>query len=168
MGRRSLPGRGCIPVIGTDPEAAARDLYARLIEAWNGHDARAFGGLFAGDGVSIGFDGSQAAGDGVREHLAAVFGDHLTAPYFAKVREVRTLGADAVLLRAIAGMVPPGGDEVNPDANALHSLVAVREGGAWRIALFQNTPAQFHGRPEAVESHTAEIEEVRAADRTIG
>jgi uncharacterized protein (TIGR02246 family) len=104
----------------------------------------------------------------VREHLQAVFGDHLTAPYFAKVREVRALGADAVLLRAIAGMVPPGGDEVNPDANALHSLVAVHEGGAWRIALFQNTPAQFHGRPELVESHTAEIEEVRAAGRTIG
>ncbi len=168
MGRRSLPGRDCIPGIGPDPQAAARDLYARLIEAWNGHDARAFGALFAADGVSIGFDGSQAVGDGIREHLEAVFGDHLTAPYFARVREVRALGEDVVLLRAIAGMVPPGGDSVNPEANALHSLLAEGRGGKWRIALFQNTPAQYHGRPELVESHTAEIEEVRAAGATIG
>ncbi len=66
--------------IGPDPQSAARDLYARLIEAWNGYDARTFGGLFAADGVSIGFDGSQAVGDGVGEHLEAVFADHRTAP----------------------------------------------------------------------------------------
>jgi uncharacterized protein (TIGR02246 family) len=168
MRRRSLPGRACIPGIAPDPQAAARNLYELLIEAWNGHNARAFGALFRDEGVSIGFDGSQAAGDEVREHLEAVFADHLTAPYFAKVREVRALGADAALLRAIAGMVPPGGDAVNADANALHSLVAERRGEEWRIALFQNTPAQYHGRPELVESHTAEIEEVRAAGAGIG
>jgi uncharacterized protein (TIGR02246 family) len=167
MRRRSLPGRACIPSIGPDPQAAARDLYERLIEAWNEHDARAFGALFVEDGVSIGFDGRQAVGDGVREHLEAVFGDHLTAPYVAKVREVRALGTDAVLLRAIVGMVPPGGDVVYPDANALQSLVAERRGEEWRIALLQNTPAQYHGRPELVESHTAEIEEVRAAGATV-
>jgi uncharacterized protein (TIGR02246 family) len=84
------------------------------------------------------------------------------------VRAVRAIGADAVLLRAIVGMVPPGGDAVNPDANALQSLVATRNGGEWRIALFQNTPAQYHGRPEAVEEHTAEIERVRAVGETLG
>ena len=167
MGRRSLPGRACIAGIGPDPQAAARDLYERLIEAWNGHDARAFGALFGEEGVSIGFDGSQAVGDGVREHLEAVFADHLTAPYVAKVREVRALGADAALLRAIVGMVPPGGDAVNADANALQSLVAERRGEEWHIALFQNTPAQYHGRPELVKRHTAEIEEVRAAGATV-
>jgi hypothetical protein len=56
---------------------------------------------------------------------------------------------------------------VNPNANALHSLVAACGGAAWRIALFQNTPAQYHGRPEAVEEHTAEIERVRAAGETV-
>jgi hypothetical protein len=34
-------------------------------------------------------------------------------------------------------------------------------------ALFQSTPAQYHGRPEAVEEHTAEIERVRAAGETV-
>jgi uncharacterized protein (TIGR02246 family) len=154
--------------IAPEPEAAARDLYARLLDAWNAHDADAFGALFAPGGVSIGFDGSEAAGAEIREHLAAVFADHETAAYIARVREVRAVGADAVLLRAIVGMVPPGGHEVNPNANALHSLVAARSGEEWRIALFQNTPAQYHGRPEAVEEHTAEIERVRAAGETVG
>jgi hypothetical protein len=85
IGRRSLPGRGWIPRIEADPRAAARDLYARLIEAWNAHDAGAFAGLFAADGVSIGFDGSEAVGDEIREHLAAVFADHETAPYIERV-----------------------------------------------------------------------------------
>lgn len=168
MGRRSLSGRGCIPGIGPDPHDAARDLYTRLIEAWNARDADAFAALFAADGVSIGFDGNEAAGAEIGGHLRDVFGDHPTAAYIARVRAVRTVGADAVLLRAIVGMVPPGGDAVNPDANALQSLVALRDGEAWRIALFQNTPAQYHGRPEAVEEHTAEIERVRAAGGTVG
>jgi uncharacterized protein (TIGR02246 family) len=128
----------------------------------------AFAALFAGDGASIGFDGSEAVGAEIREHLAAVFADHETAAHIARVREIRAVGADAVLLRAIVGMVPPGGDAVNPDANALQSLVAARSCGEWRIALFQNTPAQYHGRPEAVEEHTAEIERVRAAGETVG
>jgi uncharacterized protein (TIGR02246 family) len=168
MGRRSLPRRACIPGIDTDRHAAARDLYERLLDAWNAHDADAFAALFAADGVSIGFDGSEAVGAGIREHLAAVFADHETAAYIARVREVRELGADAVLLRALVGMVPPGGNAVNSNANALHSLVAARGGEEWRIALFQNTPAQYHGRPEAVEEHSAEIERLRAAGETVG
>ena len=153
--------------IASEPQAAARDLYARLLEAWNSHDADAFAALFAADGVSIGFDGSQATGDEIREHLGAVFADHETAAYIASVREVRPLVEHAVLLSAIVGMVPPGGDAVNPNANALQSLVAARAGDEWRIALFQNTPAQYHGRPELVERHTGEIEQVRAAGRTV-
>jgi uncharacterized protein (TIGR02246 family) len=138
-----------------------RELYEELLRAWNERDAAAFAGLFADDGVSIGFDGSEATGAEIREHLSGVFGDHPTAAYVGKVREVRSLGPDAAVLRAIVGMVPPGGDELNPEANAHQSLVAERRSEAWRIVLFQNTPAQYHGRPELVEAHTAEIEQVR-------
>jgi hypothetical protein len=60
-------------------------------------------------------------------------------------------------------MVPPGRDTLNPNVNALHTLVAERG----RIVLFQNTPAQYHGRPELVEEHTAEVERVRAAGQTV-
>jgi hypothetical protein len=42
----------------------------------------------------------------------------------------------------------------------VQTLVAVRQGDAWRIASFQNTPAAFHGRPEAVEELTRELREL--------
>ncbi len=37
------------------------------------------------------------------------------------------------------------------------TLVAVKSDGKWRILLFQNTPAQFHGRPELVQQMTEEL-----------
>jgi hypothetical protein len=41
-----------------------------------------------------------------------------------------------------------------PKLNAMQSLVAEPRAGDWRIVLYQNTPAQLHGRPELVESLT--------------
>jgi uncharacterized protein (TIGR02246 family) len=137
---------------------AAKDLYERLIEAWNGRDAVDFAEPFADDATMIGFDGSVAEGDEIREHLTAIFADHPTGRYVAKVRHVRAMGDDAEVLRAIVGMIPPGGTELNPDLNAHQTLIAERRGDAWRIVQFQNTPAQYHGRPELVRQHTAELE----------
>src|SRR5690349_23086931 len=96
---------------------AVRDLYEQLIRAWNGRDAKAFADLFATDGTMVGFDGTQATGAEILEHLGGVFGDHPTAAYVARVREVRPLGADAAVLRAIVGMVPPGKSELAPPTN---------------------------------------------------
>ena len=139
----------------TDGEV--RDLYSRLLDAWNRRDADAFAELFGDDGAMIGFDGSQAAGPAVRDHLRQVFAGHPTAAYVARVREVRSLAPGVALLRAVAGMVPPGGDDLNPAVNTLQTLLAARAGDGWRIVLFQNTPAQFHGRPDLTEQHLAEL-----------
>jgi hypothetical protein len=61
------------------------------------------------------------------------------------------------MMTAMAGLVPAGKDDIDPRFNAIQTLVAVRTAGEWRIAVLQNTPAQFHGRPEAAESLTAEL-----------
>jgi uncharacterized protein (TIGR02246 family) len=149
----------------TDGEV--RDLYARLLDAWNHRDADAFTALFGDDGAMIGFDGSQAAGPAIRDHLGPVFADHPTAAYVARVREVRSLAPGVALLRAAAGMVPPGGDDLNPDVNTLQTLLAARAGDGWRIVLFQNTPAQFHGRPDLTEQHLAELRPLLRAGTTV-
>ena len=73
------------------------------------------------------------------------------------MREVRLVRDGVAILRAVVGMVPPGKTDINPAVNAVQSIVAVRENGAWRIALFQNTPAAYHGRPEASEELTTEL-----------
>jgi hypothetical protein len=36
-------------------------------------------------------------------------------------------------------------------------MIAVRTSGAWKIALFQNTPAAFHDRPDAAKMLTEEL-----------
>ena len=66
-----------------------------------------------------------------------------------------------------AGMVPPGGDDLNPAVNTLQTLLAARSRDGWRIVLFQNTPAQFHGRPELTEQHLAELRQVQRSGLTV-
>src|SRR5262245_11465075 len=141
-----------------DVDAPVRNLYRQLLTAWNERDAGRFAALFAADAWVIGFDRSQVKGAGVADHLRPIFADHPTAAYVAKVRDVRPLGGAAVVLLAIVGMVPPGQSRLNPAVNAVQTLVAEHRGGDWRIVLFQNTPAQYHGRPDLAERHAAELE----------
>lgn len=148
-------------------EVAVRDLYLGLLTAWNDGDAARYAALFSDDAVVVGFDGSQMAGTEIGDHIAMIFRDHATARYVAKVRGVRHLGADGVLLTAVVGMVPPGQHEVNPAVNAVQTLVAERGADGWRIVLFQNTPAQYHGRPELAARHTDEMRRVLAGGATV-
>ncbi len=114
--------------------------------------------LFTGDGSMVGFDGSQINGKAqIASELGQIFSHHKTAAFVGIVKEVRQLRDDAALLRAVAGMVPPGKDDISPATNAIQSMVAVKDGSTWRIALFHNTPAQFHGRPELTEKLNAEL-----------
>ena len=142
-------------------EDAVRALYRQLLDGWNQHDAGAFAAPFAEDGEVIGFDGSQMISRAeISSTLRQIFADHVTAPYISKVKSVRLVGSDAAILHAIVGMVPPGQPDLNPAVNAHQTLVAAKRDGTWHIALFQNTPAQFHGRPELVQQMTEELRQV--------
>lgn len=141
-----------------------RALYDALIEAWNRRDAEAMAALFAPEGQMVGFDGSQVDGAAkIAAHLAPIFADHPTPPFTTVVRGVRSLGPDAAILNAIAGMIPPGQAELRPELNAVQTVTATRRDGAWRIEMFQNTPAALHGRPEAVAAMTAELKAAQEA-----
>ena len=142
-------------------EIEIRSLYRQLLDSWNKRSADAFAALFALDGYVIGFDGSQMSGrEEIAVTLGQIFTDHLTAPYVSKVRDMRLLSPDVAVLRAVVGMVPPGQFDINPAVNAIQTLVAVRRDATWSIALFQNTPAQFHGRPELVQQLTEELRQL--------
>ena len=143
-------------------------LYRRLLEAWNQRDADAFASLFTADGSVVGFDGSHMNGAAqIAAELRAIFASHQTATYVAKVREVRTLDSHAMLLRAVVGMAPPGMSELNPAVNAIQSVVLLESAGQPRIALLQNTPAAFHGRPELAEQLTGELTEVLRSGKIV-
>ncbi len=139
-------------------EDVIRTLYRQLLEAWNQRNAAAFAGLFADDCSVVGFDGSLMNGRAeIETELSRIFADHLTAAYVGIIREVRFLSLEVALLRAAAGMVPPGQSDINPAVNTIQSLVVLKREGRWLITLYQNTPAQFHGRPELAKSLTDEL-----------
>src|SRR5262245_52212385 len=97
----------------TDTEQV-KSLHTALLDAWNRRDAKAMARLYAPNGGQVGFDGSTANTPAeILNHIEPIFRSHPTARFVAKVREVRMIGAKAALLRAVAGMVPPGKSEIN-------------------------------------------------------
>ncbi len=140
-------------------EATIRELYAAILDAWNRRQAGEYALLFSGDGSIVGFDGSTVSTRAaIEQHLSQIFADPMTGQYVGIVREVRFLTPQAALLLAVSGIVPYGQMHLNPALNAVQSLVALRdEDGKWYAVHYQNTPAQFHGRPEMVEQLTEEL-----------
>jgi uncharacterized protein (TIGR02246 family) len=142
-------------------EAAVRRLYEDLIAGWNAGDAERMAAPFATSGAVIGYDGSEQTGrDAIEAEMRRIFADHETATYVTKVKSVAFPGAGVGLLRAIVGMVPPGRSEVDPARNAHQTVVAAKQDDRWQIVLFQNTPAEFHGRPELLAQMTQELRDV--------
>lgn len=139
-------------------ETAVIALYNRLIDAWNRRSASDYSACFTPDANLVGFDGSLINGQSeIHTTLTQIFNDHKTNPYVTKVREVRFLASDVALLRGIVGMISPDTGDIIPAVNAIQSLVATQSGGQWLATLFQNTPAQFHGRPDLAQALTEEL-----------
>jgi uncharacterized protein (TIGR02246 family) len=143
------------------PEGSVEALHGQILTAWNRGDAAGYADRFTDNAIVVGFDGSEMHGRGqIAEELGAIFADHPVASYVRIVRSVRVIDDGVALLHAIVGMLPPRGDDVVAERNAVQLLLAIRDDSGWRAAAFQNTPAQLDGRPEAVEAMT---EELRAA-----
>lgn len=142
-------------------EAEVRALYRAILDGWNARSGDAFAAPFTEDGAVIGFDGSeQARPKEIATAMGQIFADHMTATYVGKVKSVRLLGSDVAVLRAVAGMVPPGQSDINPAVNTIQTLVAAKREGVWRVVLYQNTPAQYHGRPDLAAQLTEELRQL--------
>ncbi len=115
-------------------------------------------GLFAETSTLIGFDGSQLNGrKEIYNVLNEIFTHFPTAAYITIVQEVRLMSDTSGMIRAVVGMIAEGQSDINPAVNAVQSMVATKQGDSWQIALFQNTPAAFHGRPEMAELMTNDL-----------
>jgi uncharacterized protein (TIGR02246 family) len=147
-----------------DGDVEVRRLYEAILEGWNRRTGKDFAAPFAEDGEVIGFDGSQMKGrTAIAEEMTRIFEDHQTGRYVGIVRSVRPVGSNGAILRAVAGIVLAGQSDIEPKNNSVQALVAERSDGEWRVVLYHNTPAQFHGRPELAESLTEELrQELRA------
>jgi uncharacterized protein (TIGR02246 family) len=152
----------------TAAETGVRTLYRRILEAWNARDASAMASCFEPEGNMVGFDGSQMDSRAeITRHLKPIFASHPTAAYVAKVRQVRRLASEIWILRAVAGMIPPGSSDIKPEINTIHSLVAARHAHGWLASLFQSTPAAWHGRPADSAALTDELRTIARRGVTL-
>ena len=156
-----MPDDKAASAADTNTSAEISALYQRLLDSWNHRNAEDFAALFQDEAYCVGFDGSPMNSRAqIEKELRPIFADHPTAAYVARIRGVNLISPDVALLRAVAGMIPPGKSEIMPERNAIQTLVAARHGGQWRIALFQNTPARFDGRPGMAEALTIELQQL--------
>jgi uncharacterized protein (TIGR02246 family) len=139
--------------------ASGRRVYLGLLGDWNRQDATAMAARFAERGSLVGFDGSAVDGRAcIESHLQPIFARHPTPLFVGLVREVRRMaGGQTLLLRAIAGMWPRGAADLNPALNAVQTMVLSLCDGVYRVEMFQNTPAAFHGQPEQSDRLSAEL-----------
>ena len=142
-----------------EDDDAVRALYFEMLKQWNQRNARAIAELYGPQSLQVGFDGSQIIGAAeIESTLSNIFAHHLTAAYIGKVRSVRFITTDVALLHAVVGMLPPGKTEINPAVNSIQTLLAKKHDGQWRIELFHNTPAAYHGRPDDSAKLTEELQ----------
>ena len=148
------------PSIDNNEEVVIRSLYSQMIDGWNKGNGEAFASPFAEDGDLVGFDGTHLKG---RQEIVSfhqqlfdtfVKGSRLVG----KIRNVRFLTPDVAIMHAVGGTIMAGQSDIEPERNSIHTLVVMRESDdKWRIAAFQNTRAQYIGRPEKSHELTEEL-----------
>jgi uncharacterized protein (TIGR02246 family) len=122
-------------------DAALRALMAQMVEAWDRGDSAGLAAAFTEDGELVAGDGTLTSG---RREIERYFAGLLTKQpkgtmFVAPVTSVRLLTTDVALVSSGGGFLLPGDTEVSPERRGIQFLVAVRDGGTWRAALFQRT-----------------------------
>jgi uncharacterized protein (TIGR02246 family) len=147
---------------GHPHDTQIRALYARYLAGWNQRSGVSVSSVFADDGEVIDLDGTLRSGRlTIAADMRRMFAEFATPTFVGIVRSVRRLNEGVAVLHAVAGMVPPGAERLDPALHTVHSLVAVEEGGRWKVAVLQSTPARYGGRADALAALTAELEAAR-------
>ena len=117
----------------SDDEVAIRRLYQQMMDGWNSGSGDAFAAPFTDDSDLI---GSRLVG---------------------KARSIRFLHSNIAIMIAVGGTVMAGQSDIEPERNSIHSLVAIKREGKWKFTAFQNSRAQYIGRPEESQKLTEEL-----------
>ena len=124
-----------------------RSLPMQVSDAWNKGDGQGVADTFTENGVLVSSDGTYCDGRAeIDRYLDRLFATHLRGSRFvAKVISVRFLGPDVALMRLEGDFWMAGATEPAAERRAVHSLVAVRDAGRWRVTLFQATRMRLPG-----------------------
>jgi uncharacterized protein (TIGR02246 family) len=124
-------------------DEAIRQVAGAFLAAWNSHDMRAFGSLYADDADFVNVFGAywKGAPKIENEHRALHETVFKSSRLSASQVQVKHLGPDVATMHMfwdLNGLVGPDGRAL-PDRRGVLVHVLVRDGAVWRIATTQNT-----------------------------
>jgi len=142
-----------------DDESSIRALYQQTINGWNVSNGDAFAAPYTYDSDFIGFDGTYLKG---RQQIASfhqmLFDKFLKgSQLIGKIKSIRFVTSDIAIMIAVGGTVMAGQSDIELERNSIHTIVAVKCDNNWYFTAFQNTRAQYIGRPEESQALTEEL-----------
>ena len=128
-------------------EDAIRKVVQRVEDGWNAHDGKAFTAPFTNDADYVVVNGMKLKGrEEIEKGHTAIFTTiYKESHNVATVRGIRFLRPDVAVAHVEWNLAFKAGDETKK-AQAISTMVLTKEGGAWSIAAFHNTPVQTNGR----------------------
>lgn len=114
---------------------------ARMVTAWEAHDADAFSKLFAEDGTLI-LPGVYKKGrEEIRQFMAAGYaGPYKGTRVTGSPLDMKPLGREAVALLTVGGVLAAGETELSSGAAIRASWILVKRKGNWHLAVYHNCP----------------------------
>ena len=125
-------------------EASVRDIPQQIAEGWSNGDGRKIAAVYADDGVLVAGHGVVLRGPADiasyhnRQLASELKGSRLTV----EVTSVRFLKPDVAVMQTEGGILWPGQTQLAAGNRGIQSFVVAKEGGVWRVKLFQNTRIQ--------------------------
>lgn len=133
---------GPLAAPSSSDQVGIASLTQKVMAAWAYHDADSFADLFVEDGTMI-LPGIYRNGrEEIRQYLAEAYqGRYKGTQVTGKPMSMRSLGPDAAILLSYGGVLESGESEVSSKGAVRASWLVVKRDGEWRLAAYQNTPA---------------------------
>ena len=142
-----------------DDEAIICKLYQQMIDGWNAGNGDAFAAPYTDDSDFIGFDGTHMKGcQEIASFHQMLFDKFLKGSrLIGKIRGIRFVTTDVAMMIAVGGTIMAGQSDIEPERNSIHTIVAIKRDNNWYFTAFQNSRAQYIGRPEESQALTEEL-----------
>jgi uncharacterized protein (TIGR02246 family) len=129
-------------------DTAIRQVFQRLIDAWNVGDANAYGAEFTDDADYVAFDGvNQKSRQGIIASHRPLFerflkGSKLTG----ELVSIRLLAPDVAVAHAVGSILDRGRRTPKPERLSSQTMVLLKRDGLWQVTAFHNTRVRPIGR----------------------
>jgi uncharacterized protein (TIGR02246 family) len=129
-------------------ETSVRELYERLMDAWNHGDGAAFAAVFAEDGDLVAFDGTHLRGRAqIHASHQELFDRWMKGTRLVgSVEHVRFVAPEVAVMHALGNTIARRRSRPARERASIQTLVAVRTADGWRLAAFHNTRVRPIGR----------------------